>query len=214
MKVIDLEVSRLRQAEWNSNQMDGTTLNRLKESVSRYGLVQNLVVRPLDTETYEVLSGNQRLQILMENGMAHVPCFVVEVDDANARLLSQALNHIQGEDDLGLRAELFREILASSLTEEDVLSLLPETRESLQAMASLGKDTIAEHLAKWEEAQGVKLKHLQFQISLEQLAIVEEALTLLLPEAREAHRANPNARGNALYLLCKTYLENKGRLDG
>ena len=104
MKVIDLPLVQLREAPWNPNRMEPAVQARLRTSVSRFGLVVNLVVRPLDDDSYEVLSGNQRLHLLQELDYANVPCVVVDLDDASARLLAQALNRIHGEDDLGLRA--------------------------------------------------------------------------------------------------------------
>ena len=103
MKIVELPITRLTGAQWNSNIMDDAMLSRLKESITRFGLVGNLVVRLLPGGLYEVLSGNQRLGVLAELGYTDVPCVVVDVDDAEARLLSQALNHVQGVDDLGLR---------------------------------------------------------------------------------------------------------------
>ena len=50
---------------------------------------------------------------------------VVNLDDTHAQLLAQALNHIGGEGNLGLKAELMREVLAD-LPEEQVLSALQE----------------------------------------------------------------------------------------
>ena len=64
MKTIDIETGDLKPAPWNPNQMDEATMERLKQSVSRYGLVEPLVVRPIDDDKYEVLSGNQRLKVL------------------------------------------------------------------------------------------------------------------------------------------------------
>ncbi|HZA25354.1 MAG TPA: ParB/RepB/Spo0J family partition protein, partial [Dehalococcoidia bacterium] len=110
MKVTELPLEQLKEAPWNSNQMAEAMLSRLRESLTRYGLVQNLVVRPLEGDCYEVLSGNQRLWVLRELQRSPVPCVVVGLNDAHARLLSQALNCIAGEDDLGLRAEMLKEI--------------------------------------------------------------------------------------------------------
>jgi ParB family chromosome partitioning protein len=135
---------------------------------------------------------------------------VVEADDANARLLAQALNHIQGQDDLGLQAELIKEVL-QSLPQEAVLSLLPETAQSLQALASLGQETMAHYLKNWQQAQSARLKHLQFQLTPIQLEVVEEALTQALPQAKAEQGDSPNARGTALYLLCQAYLEQQRR---
>jgi ParB family transcriptional regulator, chromosome partitioning protein len=210
MQMVNLPLDQLQEAPWNPNQMDAATMSRLRESLARYGLVQNLVVRPLDKGCYEVLSGNQRLQVLRESGIQTAPCVVMDLDDAHARLLGQALNRIQGKDDLGLRAELLREVL-QALPQRDVLNLLPETTESLKAMASLGQEDIAQYLQNWQQAQGARLKHLAFQLLPDQLAVVEEALSRLLSLARQAQSHSPNARGTALYLLCLGYLEREER---
>ena len=62
------------------------------------------MVRPIGNERYEVLAGNQRLRVLRELDVDSVHCVVVDLDDADARLLAQALNRIHGDDDLELRA--------------------------------------------------------------------------------------------------------------
>lgn len=186
-------------------------LQRLKESVRRYGIVQPLVVRLIGPDSYEVLSGNQRLQVLKESGWTAVPCVVVDLGDGHARLLAQALNRIRGEDDLGLRAQLLQEVLVS-LPAEEVLAILPETPGSLQALATLGKHSMAEYLENWQQAQQARLKHLTFQLTPAQLEIVDEALAIVLPLATGA-RENPNARGTTLYLLCMSYLESHRRTE-
>jgi ParB family chromosome partitioning protein len=208
MNLVYLPLAQLKEAPWNSNQIEEAMLNRLRESITRYGLVENLVVRPLDNGGYEVLSGNHRLQILREIGHSPAPCVAVNLNGAHARLLSQALNRIQGEDDLGLRAELFKEVL-KVLPQPEVLSLLPETTEGLKAMASLGQDDIASYLQNWQQAQEARLKHLAFQFTPAQLEVVEEALSQVMPLAKEAQGDSPNIRGTALYLLCESYLKQQ-----
>ena len=198
-------MEQLREADWNPNQMDEAVAGRLTISVTRYGLVQNLVVRAMNDDEYEVLSGNQRLQVLRKLEIQTVPCVVVDLNDAHAKLLSQALNRIQGDDDLGLKAELLREIL-DELPQEEVLNLLPETADSLKAMASMGHENMAKYLPTWNQAQCARLKHLTFQSLPDQAEVIEEALSRFLPQAKEGSGNNPNVRGTALYLLCKSYL--------
>ena len=210
MKVTELPLEQLKEAPWNSNQMAEAMLSRLRESLTRYGLVQNLVVRPLGKNCYEVLSGNQRLQVLRELKRSPVPCVVVELADAHARLLSQALNRIAGSDDLGLRAEILKEVL-EQVPEAEVLRLLPETTQGLAALASLGQQDLAGYLQNYQQSQAARLKHLTFQSTPAQLEVIEEALALVLTQVRDAHNDNPSPRGNALYLLCKSYLELTGR---
>jgi ParB family chromosome partitioning protein len=208
VKISEIPLCQLKEAPWNANKMDVAMLSHLQESISRYGIVENLVVRKLQDETFEVISGNQRLNALREAGYQEAPCQVVDLNDTHARLLAQALNHIQGQDDLGLRAELLRHVLAE-LPEKEVLAILPETAVSLQGLISLGTETIANYLQNKQIAQAARLKHLQFQLTPSQLDLVEEAITKILSSFQEAGADNPNIRGNALYLLCKAYLEKE-----
>ena len=46
MQVTDLPLGQLKEAPWNPNRMDSAMRDRLGESVRRYGLAENLVVRP------------------------------------------------------------------------------------------------------------------------------------------------------------------------
>ena len=211
MEVVDLPVDSLREAPWNPNRMEGDMLVRLKESISRYGLVENMVVRPNGDGTYELLSGNQRLKVLREMGVKSAPCVIVKLNDAHSRLLAQALNRVQGEDDLGLRAQLVQDVLAS-MPKDEILKLLPETTESLNALASMGQEELATYLENWQQAQTARFRHLIFQLTQVQKDVVEEALGRLIPLAKQEPGESPNLRGIALYLLCKSYLEREGQL--
>ena len=208
MEVIDLSLKSLKEAPWNSNRMDPQMMARLRQSIEHYGLVEPLVVRPMTKKTYEVIGGNCRLKILTEMGFEKVHCTIVDIDDAHARLLSQALNRIEGEDDLGLRAELMKKVL-ESVSREEVCAILPETADSLNALSSLGQETIAQYLKNWQQAQAARLKHLQFQLTPAQLEVVEKVLEQVLAGVT-ANEGNPNRRGFALYQLCQNYLEDHG----
>ena len=206
MELTNLSIKQIREAPWNPNYLDEATLRRLRRSIERFDLVTPLVVRRIEPGLYETIGGAQRLAVLREMDVTVVPAVVVDADDVEARLLSQALNRIAGEDDLGLRAQLMREVLETR-SQEEVISLLPETAESLIALASLGQEEMASHLLAWQEAQNARLKHLQFQLTPVQLEVVEEVLARLIPEAKVARGDSPNTRGTALYLLCKKLLD-------
>lgn len=210
MRLVDLPVQCLRAAAWNSNVMSSELLAKLMKSLERYGLVQNLVVRPMEGGVYEVLSGNQRLQVITDLRFTSAMCAVVELDDVNARLLAQALNRLQGEDDLGLKAELIKEVL-KQLPQDQVLEILPETADSLSALTSLGEADLGQHLQAWEDNQATRLKHLTVQLTTSQLGVVEKALSRFSSLAKESGDENPNSRGVALFLLCKSHLEMEGQ---
>ncbi|HZA22683.1 MAG TPA: ParB N-terminal domain-containing protein [Dehalococcoidia bacterium] len=210
MRIVDLYLESIQAADWNPNQLDGADLDRLRQSIQRFGLVAPLVVRSIGEDVYETIGGAQRLSVLRELGIEAVPCVIVEADDVEARLLSQCLNRIAGSDDLGLKAELLRKVLAE-LPQQEVLRVLPESAESLQALASLGQQDLAGYLQNYPQAQSARLRRLTFPSTPAQLAVIEEALARVMPQAGKTPGDNPNPRGNALYLLCKSYLELTGR---
>ena len=210
MQIVELPINHIVPSEWNPNRMDAQELARLKQSIQRFGLVVPLVVRSIENGHYQTIGGDQRLSVLKEVGVESVPCVLVQADDATSRLLSQALNRIQGEDDLGLKAQLLQEVL-QHYSEADVLSLLPETSQSLQAFASLGQQDLASYVQNWQQSQAARLKHLTFQSTPAQLEVIEEALARVMPQVSKSGGENPNPRGNALFLLCKAYLELTGR---
>ncbi|MFQ5874640.1 MAG: ParB/RepB/Spo0J family partition protein [Dehalococcoidia bacterium] len=208
MDLVELPLSDLREAPWNPNIMSPEMLARLERSIARYGVVENLVVRPVG-DGFEVLSGNQRLKVYRNLEVETAPCVVVDLDDYQAGLLTQVLNRTRGEDDLGLKAELMQGLL-KVISQDDLQALLPETDSTLQALATLGQENMAQHLQAWQKAQAARLHHLTFQLTPDQLEVVEEGLKRFMPKAREIKKAGPNIRGTALFLLCKSYLERRG----
>jgi len=205
MEIVDVPIELLREASWNPNEADEATLRRLAASLGRFGTVLPLVVRQLD-DAYEVIGGNQRLRLYRQQGVATVPCVEVQADDVQARLLAQALNAIHGQDDLNKKAALVRDLLAS-MPEDEVATILPDTVESLRALASLGQATpqsFAEALIAWEKAKAVRLERLSFPFTPAQKEIVEEAIAQALP--RVAATDEPNRRALALVEICRDWL--------
>ena len=209
MNIIQIPIGKLTPAFWNPNEMDGVMEGRLRNSLSRFGQVENLVCRPTGDGMYEVVSGNHRLKILTDIGISSVPCVVLNLNDAEVRLLAQALNRVQGEDDIGIKAELVREIL-EGMSREEALSILPETASSLSELETLGQEDLAEHLRQWERARSVRLHNVILTFSEQQLELFEAAVSLVSSKATKSP-SNPNRRSNAVVEICREYIENKGK---
>jgi ParB family chromosome partitioning protein len=99
------------------------------------------------------------------------------------------------------------------LPEKEVLAILPETPGSLSGMASMGQETIATFLQNWEKARAVRLRNLIFKMTQEQLLTIEKAIDQILPEAKRQQGISPNARGTALYLICKSFVDKEDKHD-
>ena len=56
----------------------------LQDSVQKYGVISPLVVRPLESGGYEIISGHRRMAACEAAGMDKIPAFVREMDDTTA----------------------------------------------------------------------------------------------------------------------------------
>ena len=207
MQVTDISLSNLVPAPWNSNAMDRAMLARLAKSVNTFGFLEPLIVRDMGDGEFEIIGGSHRFQVLKETDAVTAPCVIVEADDESARLLSQALNHIEGEDDPAMRAESLRRILAK-FSESDVLSILPETSKSLAELSNFGSLTPEMYARSWQARKAVSLKHVPFQVTEPQLAVVDQAISVAL-EFASPEPGNPNRRGNALVHICREFIEGR-----
>jgi len=204
VEIRDLPLAQLTPAPWNPNEADPATLERLGRSLGRFGTVLPLVVRPL-ADGFEVLGGNQRLQLYRAQELAAVPCVVVDVGDVEARLLAQALNTIHGADDLGRKAALVRDLLAA-MPAEEVATLLPESVDALRGLARLGQEpgSLADDVRAWAATQEIRLERVSFPFTSEQREIVEAAITRALLGLPPGDA--PNRRAMALVTICEGWM--------
>ena len=217
MEIVEVPLDLLREAPWNPNEADDGTLRRLGTSLERFGVVVPLVVRSVG-DAYEVLSGNQRLRVLREQGAATAPCVEVQADDAWARLLAQALNRIHGEDDLNRKAALVQHILAA-MSAEEAAAILPDSPEALRGLASIrdaAPASLAAQVQGWAAVERAKaesgLHVTSFSLSAGQKDEVERAVGLMLP--RLGTTEDPNRRGIALAEVCREWAAGRGYAAG
>lgn len=211
MKISEIHVSELHPASWNSNVMDEAMLARLRRSIKLFGFLEPLVVRKaLEQPGYEVIGGSHRLAVLRESGVELIPCVVVEADEAEANLLSQALNHIEGEDDPVKRGASLKQILEKFSTDE-VVSLLPESAKTISQLTTLGTGSPEEYFESWNLRKKARLQARTFQLTSDQLSVVDQALSLADDEQVE-DEGNPNERSNALVHICREFTRSRSPL--
>ena len=77
--------------------MDPGSLEELAASIRVQGVMQPILVRPLDGEAYEIIAGERRWRAAQIAGLAEVPCLVREIPD-EAALAMSLIENIQRED--------------------------------------------------------------------------------------------------------------------
>lgn len=68
------------------------------ESIKLNGIIQDLIVRPLDNGKYQILSGHNRRDCAKLAGLTEVPCKIVKKDDDDANLILIDTNLVQRKE--------------------------------------------------------------------------------------------------------------------
>ena len=63
---------------------DNEEMEQLTESIHQQGVLNPIMVRPLDTGEYEVISGHRRLHACKKAGIEMIPAFVCSMDRSEA----------------------------------------------------------------------------------------------------------------------------------
>ena len=93
-----LPVGRIRPGKYQPRtKMDQQALAELAASIRSQGLMQPLLVRPVDRERYELIAGERRWRAAQMAGLEEVPVLVREVPDEAALALS-LIENIQREN--------------------------------------------------------------------------------------------------------------------
>lgn len=95
-----LPVSRLQAGKYQPRtRMDEGALAELAESIRSQGIMQPILVRPLEgkSERYEIIAGERRFRAAQIAGLKDVPVLVKKVADENAAVMA-LIENIQRED--------------------------------------------------------------------------------------------------------------------
>jgi len=80
-----IEFEKLEPNDYNPRKLfRSASLEELKESIKNYGLIEPLVVRPINKDKYEVICGMRRYYALQDLGVKEIECSVKEIDDTGA----------------------------------------------------------------------------------------------------------------------------------
>ena len=96
--LLRLPVARIRPGRYQPRtKMDQEALAELAASIRAQGLMQPLLVRPVDREGYELIAGERRWRAAQMAGLDEVPALVREVPD-DAALAMSLIENIQREN--------------------------------------------------------------------------------------------------------------------
>jgi ParB family transcriptional regulator, chromosome partitioning protein len=93
-----IAVDRLRPGKYQPRtRMDETSLDELAQSIKEHGIMQPVLVRPVEGGRFEIVAGERRWRAAQRAGLTEVPALVKSVPDASALAIG-LIENIQRED--------------------------------------------------------------------------------------------------------------------
>jgi hypothetical protein len=144
VKIETRRVAGTKDSPFNPRKIDKASLDGLKRSIERFGLVEPIIV---NERTGHVVGGHQRLKVLKAKKEKTTSVVLVDLDEKDEKALNVALNnpHIQGEFDENL------DMLLSELRAEDEALLRDLRLDALDVDFGEPPESVAENLAKLDK---------------------------------------------------------------
>ncbi len=84
-RITRLPVEQIQRGRYQPRRdFDADALRELADSIAVQGVIQPIVVRPVDGERYEIIAGERRWRATQQAGIADIPVVIREVDEPTA----------------------------------------------------------------------------------------------------------------------------------
>jgi ParB family chromosome partitioning protein len=161
-----LAVGRIRPGKYQPRtRMDETALNELADSIREQGLMQPILVRPVDGGSFEIIAGERRWRAAHRAGLAEVPALVKHVPDQAVLALS-LIENIQREDlnPLEEAIGLQRLIEEFGLTHETAAKAVGRSRSAVTNLLRL--TSLAKPAQEYLLSGGIEMGHARAMLAL------------------------------------------------
>ena len=111
LQVQQVKINELKLSEYNPRKWSEDQLQKLRESLEKFGVVDPLIVNSHPSRTNIVIGGNMRLKVLEDMKYTEVPAVYLNLDEAKERDLNVRLNKTGGEFDLDLLKDFDESLL-------------------------------------------------------------------------------------------------------
>jgi DNA modification methylase len=122
MDIKQVDIDSLKPAEYNPRELDADQEKALKESLSKFGIVDPIIVNNHPERVNVIIGGHQRAKVWRSLGNTTIPVFYVTLDKEQERELNIRLNKNTGSFSWALLEEFFKkdELLTWGFTENDL----------------------------------------------------------------------------------------------
>ena len=130
----DLPIEKLKPFEGHPFYVkDDDDMEQLTESISQQGVLNPIMVRPLDTGEYEVISGHRRLHACKKAGIEMIPAFICSMGHPEAVVFSpKTVKNIHGVLHMALKQAVRNNLIRNNPCDACVLPKI--TKKVIQPM--------------------------------------------------------------------------------
>ncbi len=135
----NLPIEQLQRGKFQPRKdIDPEKLQELADSIKAQGIIQPIIVRPIDAEKYEIVAGERRWRAAQLVGLSNVPVVIKNIDD-RATMAQTLIENIQREDLNPLEeADALRRLLDEfSLTHQAIADALGKPRATISNLLRL-----------------------------------------------------------------------------
>ena len=176
---------KLAELEPNKNQprttFDEEALRELADSIREHGIIQALVVRPMDSGGYQIVAGERRWRAARMAGLSEVPAVIRQLED-DQTLEIAIIENLQREDLNAIElAQGCQNLMEQyGLTQDQVAEKLGKSRPAIaNIIRLLGLPlTVQEGVKSGKISKG----HAKALLSLEDPALIEEVASRVLSD--------------------------------
>ena len=184
-----LPLSRIEpREEQPRNVFDEEALQTLADSISRYGVLQPITVRLLDSGYYQIIAGERRWRASRMAGLTEVPVRIIEADDRTTAELALVEN-LQREDLNPIEeAKGYKTLIEDyGLTQEDAAKSVGKSRPAVSnALRLLNLSPEVLHLV---ETGDLSAGHARALLSIQNEEIQLQAAKEIMAKALSVRKA-------------------------
>ena len=131
--IVIKDIDDLKFADYNPRQLTEQQYKHLKDSISRFGLVDPIIINKNKDRKNTIIGGHQRTRVAKTMGITEIPCVEVDLDIEKERELNIRLNKNTGGWNYDMLADLFdmKDLMEFGFNEKSLVGLFDDIDYSI-----------------------------------------------------------------------------------
>ena len=143
IEIVEVPVIKLKSSDYNPRRWSDSSITQLKESITKFGIVDPIIVNGSENRKNIVIGGHFRFKVCKDLGFKTIPVIYLNIPDIEKeKELNIRLNKNTGDWDYKILAEFdesFLDLVGFSSEELDEIFQIDETPEEFNLQKELAK---------------------------------------------------------------------------